>query len=890
MNRLIILLFIAYCGSAVSFAQTIDLTKEDLYVRQGFDDSWLVQIPKDSSWLVIPASETGNRPVRVTDLNFSGLPKHRFFSPDRHPARVFTFVTQFVLSQQRLKQTKTLGLYLASIGVNWEIYVNGRLIKSEMHLSKTGTIKTHRAVRDEMIAIDPRILRAGENILAFKILGDPTYPSTGFYLGKPYEIDDYEKLLANRSENISLILLSLYCFVGLYHLLLFIGRPKERYNLFFGLFSVLLALYLYSKTQNVFENFAHTERIVRFEFAVLFALTPLFSAFIDSIILKDSTRFTKLYSGFCAFLILLTLPAPLPFTDDILRVWQVSALVAILYIFVAHIAFTLHRDAQRLMETPSGPVLMRTLKAHYHALVTTEAGHLFVGILVIVLSSIFDILNSMIWSIGFRLTQYGFFIFIVSIAVLLANRFLTVHNKMEELNANLEKKVAERTAELNDALETSNRISRELQEAKEKAEAADQAKSNFLTNMSHELRTPLNAIIGMTELTLETALDPTQRENLKTVQQSSHNLVTLVDDILDFSKIERGQIPLTHEPLCLHTLVKSAVASLQVQAESKGLSVVCKIDDAVPSTLIGDAILLRQVLLKLLDNAIKFTERGKVKVWVGTYQDKETMENGDMTGLHITVSDTGIGISKSQTERIFEKFNQVDNSMTRKFEGTGLGLSICKVFVEKMAGKIWVESEEGKGSTFHVRLMLGKSKDDLPSVYEQKQESQVIVVTEEECRVRQKDSKSIGPVTVVKPKEQKHPKPQYSLLLVEDNPDNQMLTKRILEKSGYLVDVADNGKIAVEAVQRTDYDLILMDIQMPVMDGFEATRTIRSLEHANQMNRVPIVAVTAHALVGYKEKCLQNGMDDYITKPLRKKILLETVEKWTSCKSPAHVT
>ncbi len=401
----------------------------------------------------------------------------------------------------------------------------------------------------------------------------------------------------------------------------------------------------------------------------------------------------------------------------------------------------------------------------------------------------------------------------------------------------LEEQVAARTAEL-------MRVNEELRRAKEAAEEASRLKSQFLANISHDLRTPMNGIIGMTALALRTELDEQQRDYLTTVLESAESLLCLLNDILDFSKIEAGKLTLEEIPFDLRELVEQTVKSLRVDAQSKGLTVNWKVDPAVPARLTGDPTRLRQILNNLVSNAIKFTERGQVDVEI-----KLVSATDGEVFLHIAVRDTGIGIPPEKMETIFEPFTQADGSTTRRFGGTGLGLSIASRLARMMGGRIWVESEVGKGSTFHVALRFAVAQPHA------------------------------GQPAATEVEAGSHPRTALRILLAEDNPINQKVIVKILEVEGHQVTVASDGNEAVELAGREAFDLILMDVQMPTMSGLEAARLIREREHVTG-GHIPIVALTASAMKGDRERCLEAGMDDYLSKPVRPDALLELISRY----------
>ncbi|MBI2353411.1 MAG: response regulator [Deltaproteobacteria bacterium] len=451
---------------------------------------------------------------------------------------------------------------------------------------------------------------------------------------------------------------------------------------------------------------------------------------------------------------------------------------------------------------------------------------------------------------------------------------------LRRAHAELEQRVAERTAELQAANATLlesrraalnmmedavaarrqaeeasaelKRTEEELRRAKEAAETANRAKSQFLANMSHELRTPMTGVLGMLEIALDGPLEAQQRECIGIAHKSGRSLLGILNDILDLTKIETDKLSIEDKPFNLRGCVEGAIGILLAEARRKGLDLTFTTTDDCPATLVGDQLRLRQVITNLIANAVKFTEQGKVEVRV----DAGAAAANGKRDITFSIIDTGIGIPDDKKGLLFKSFSQVDDSDTRRFGGTGLGLAISREIVELMGGRISFESSEDAGSAFSFTVPLGEAEAELETA-------------------GASGTPQPGESNAIPAREGKIPR----LLLAEDDPVIRTILETMLVRSNFDLDIAENGRKAVEMWEQGDYDLILMDIQMPYLDGFAATRAIREKERARGGADTLIVAMTAHASKSDEQRCLDAGMNAYVSKPIDLKAVIELLKK-----------
>ncbi len=407
---------------------------------------------------------------------------------------------------------------------------------------------------------------------------------------------------------------------------------------------------------------------------------------------------------------------------------------------------------------------------------------------------------------------------------------------MEKLNANLKNEI-----------DHGKKIEAELKTAKDNAEKMSQAKGEFLANMSHEIRTPMNGVIGTLQLLEDTKLDAEQKEFVFTAHKSADALLAILNDILDLSKIEAGKLNFEHIRFDLNQIIGDVVTLYSLKSEQQGVLLTQKMDETLPVSLVGDPTRVRQVIVNLVSNALKFTDKGEVVIKTTVLQ-----AGNNQVELKVSVSDTGIGIPEAALKTLFNAFTQADGSTTRKYGGTGLGLAIVSQLVGLMDGELGVDSVEGEGSQFWFTVNFPCSDKKLESREQLMSESKAM----------QLDAK---------------------ILLVEDNPINQMVAQKMLEKVGLKPVLANNGVEAMSRLNEEVFDLVLMDCQMPEMDGFDATREIRKLGiKATNQREIPVIAMTANVMSGDRERCLDVGMDDYIGKPVQREQLESVLGKWLS--------
>jgi signal transduction histidine kinase/DNA-binding response OmpR family regulator len=856
----------------------INLNEFPLYARNGFDPAETASIPDvfGGSWLVkrpevekgrngfLPFSRQEKKAKREGTSNIEALvlpdmPRRSFLSPLKEADREYTMMIPFSISSggyAKMSGPEPLqpGIFLEALGDNWEIFFNGRLIRSEMHLDENGQIRSGRSWRYVSIPLDRSLFVQGTNVLAFHIVGAPHFDATGLWYANLYYIGDYETINRTHDESLVMAVSAIYFFVALYHFLLFLSRRKDRYNIYYCFFSIFLGIYFVVRSNTIYMLIPNSNIVFRLEYASLYLLPSMLSSFLEYFNFQKTRIPNKIFTIVCLVCVIAQAILPNPFGDDILFVWWGIVLVQCMYLLGYDILYVFGQDV-RIRRKAAGKVSL--FKIIRQTLVETPLGNIIIGAAIMVVASLIDIINSVFLRYGVvNISRIGVFLFTITTTVILARRFGGLFSQLDEMNTlleasnrNLETTVRERT--------------RELERQTEVAQAASRAKSDFLARMSHEIRTPLNAILGLSEVELQKDLPDNTRTNLDKMYHSGAHLLEIVNDILDISKIESGNFEIIPAEYELSGVLNDAIQINAVRIGLKQLELKLDLDETIPQKLYGDSVRIKQILNNLLSNAIKYTEEGEVRLSVN-WEQRE-----DRALVTFAVADTGRGIRKEDFGRLFSDYAQFEATANRRIEGTGLGLSIARGLVEAMGGTIGVESEYGKGSVFRVSLPQG-IVDATPISREVAEELRNFRFAEDRSRSR-------GNTLI------RSYMPYGKALVVDDLQTNLDVMAGLLMPYGLqTVDMVLSGQEAVDHVraEAVRYDLIFMDHMMPGMDGIEAVRIIRNEIGTPYAREIPIVALTANAVEGSREMFLNGGFNGFISKPIDIKQLDMALNQW----------
>jgi signal transduction histidine kinase/CheY-like chemotaxis protein len=850
----VVISVVSFAGLQASPSQfRIDLTASPVYVNQGFNPA-SVSKPFDddpSQWdaIVQPNGFKSYAIYEVLDIAKS----RSFLSPSEGKAGEFTYVIPFEVDENTLaalsaKPPVVLGLYLSGIGDNWSVYLNGTLVTSEVHLDANGNILSHRAWRGPSATLDGELFKQGENVLMFRVIGVSSYTFTGLFYTSPYYIDEHHIVGQQTADYLTAIFCTVYVFVGLYHLLLFFLRKNDLSSLYYSMFSVVIGLYFVSRSPLINLLILDSAITQRLEFASLSLLIFLLAAFIEALNFDRLLLPTKIFGAVAAVVIFFQIIFSIEFAEDLLVIWEIVSMGFVAYIMIYDVIITFSRalpskeefSKRTGVERSRGYIVGWSLRK-------TPLGNFLIAIILLGLTAIFDVIDSLLFGTGIVLARYSFFLFTIVAAFILAKRFANLYNEASDLNVSLEEQVQARTKELAEQVVI--------------AESASRAKSEFMATMSHEIRTPLNAIIGLGDIELQKEHSPATADSLSKIRASGDTLLAIVNDILDISKIEAGNFEVVLGGYSSGALISEVVQLNIVRIGDKPITFELQVDETLPARLVGDDLRIKRALTNVLSNAIKYTKEGTVRLSISH------VPSPTGTTLWIKVSDTGIGIRPEDLDRLFSEYSQLDTKANRNVEGTGLGLSITKKLLELMGGSISVESSFGEGSTFTLRIPQGVSGTRVIGPQGAQNLNSLLFVREQSAPPRELTHLTL---------------PYGKVLEVDDVIINLDVAKGLLEPYELTVDCAHSGKEAIEiiAAEQTHYDLILMDHMMPEMDGIEATAYIRNEIGTDYARNIPIVALTANALAGNAEMFLQNGFNDFISKPIDVELLETILTKW----------
>jgi len=821
------------------------------FARKGFDPADLLKVPDEAAG-VWKRFESPSRRIGDSGLD---IPKRIYLSPWGKDTEEFTIVILLEMDSAVMafldgNLSVVPGFFFAGIGESWEVYFNGKLILSEMHLDEKGRIRERRTWNDVSFPVDGALVRLGTNILALRIMGDPTYRGTGlYYSSAPIYMDNYKNIESGRFDYLYTFLCGFFAFTGIYYLMLFFSVKKktEVFNLYFGIFSILIGVYIVSLQALVNLLIPNSDISKRLEFGSLMLAIPIFGMFLEALGRGKTTRISQGYLAFSFFLCLTQTLFCRQYGEDVIVIWNVVTGVYVTYLLFYEVLYFHLWKKHRTKVLKTKVLKTKVLKTKVLGTLVPgndagkapdlPIGNILAGMVICYLCGVFDILYNTILKNNVSLFSYSVIVVYVGMVFALSWRFSDMYKQLEKSNAMLEIAVHERTVE--------------LEKQTEIAIQANRAKSQFLATMSHEIRTPLNAVIGLSEIVLRRGkLPEASRNDIQQIHQSGSSLLGIINDILDISKIEAKSFELIPVEYETASLLSDTVMLNKVRIGSKPIVFILEISGDFPLTLVGDELRIKEVLNNLLSNAIKYTKEGSVTLSVA-WEKLSGRENEVL--IRFGVRDTGIGIRKEDIFKLFSGYTQLDTRANRNIEGTGLGLEISKKLVEMMGGSIVVESEYGSGSVFTAEIIQGIA-----------------------------DYKPIGDETAVKLRSFNYTvdmkgdsidrswMPYGKVLVVDDLPVNLQIARGLLEPYGLLVDSAESGLKAIELIKAENprYDLVFMDHMMPEMDGIEAVKIIRQESESEYCRNIPIIALTANALVGTSEIFLSKGFNGFISKPV----------------------
>jgi signal transduction histidine kinase/CheY-like chemotaxis protein len=941
----------------------VNLREQPIYLKRGFDYASLLSLPDISGqqsgaeapeWVVVePTAENKNAPLLMRG-KWPDIPRRHFLSPRGEKSEEFTLLIPFDLSREELGRLQIdsrnfPGIFFSGLGDNWAVFLNGVEIRSEVHLNDAGHIVSHRRWRQVYFPLNKTEFVAGTNILGLRIIGAPNSENTGFFYGGPYYIGDYLDIERQKNETALIAFCSIYLFVGIYQLLIWMGRRKERYNFFYGLFTLFLGLYIFTKSRSIYAFIPESNILHRIEYALLFLLVPIISAFFEELSFRKLGWVTKIYGFFCVICVSTEFFFSIQYADNVLRVWQPVSFFVVIYLFGHNVVYAFSSTVRKRWERSGKKTTL--FRMGLQSLLVLPLGNIMIGVALMFAMALFDMFDSFFFHTGSSVSTYGFLVFVIGATLTLIRRFHYLNRALEQSKTNLEEKVRERTEEL----EAQTQI----------AKRASLAKSDFLANMSHEIRTPMNAIMGMVELILRKDISTDIYEDALGIKRAGVNLLAIINDILDFSKIESGKMELVVANYRLDSLINDCISIARVRLTEKPLLFIVDVDSTLPSELRGDEIRIRQIIINLLANAVKFTQNGYIALKVSATAPAQASDKTVV--LKFTVEDTGVGIKTEDMDKLFSDFVRFDSHRNRGIEGTGLGLAISRQLSRLMGGDITVLSVYGEGSSFTATLsqeiknpapiaIVDQPADKFSLVLESRPvlarsfsyslqnlgiPVQVLTATDAFFRELEKpvtgrmypfvfvpgplaektaeyikerkistcliavldlgDPVPAGnrrtlslPVYTVSlanafngPEEERHREkshikftaPDARILVVDDNRTNLVVVKGLLSPYRMDITLCNTGREAIALARQNRYDIIFMDHMMPGMDGVEATAAIRAFE-GDWFREVPIVALTANAVVGMKEEYLSKGFSDFVSKPIEIPKLEEVIDRW----------